>query len=71
MTPACPESHACFLEGSGGLWSGEALGQEGTGRADISRPLVTSILEPGISGCHTEGFALFLFLMKMVAFCPS
>lgn len=50
---------------------GEALGQEDMGHADISRPLVSSVLEPGISGCHVEACALFLFLTKMVAFCPS
>lgn len=72
VTPACSErSLTSSLEGSGGLWSRGAPGREGTGNADISRLLVNSILEPEIRGCHVEGFALFLFLMKMVALCPS
>lgn len=50
---------------------GKSWGKRAQGYVGISRLLVSSAVGPGISRCPLEDFTVFLFLMKMVAFCPS
>lgn len=50
---------------------GKSWGRRAQGDVSISRLLVSSAVGPGIRRYPLEDFTVFLFLMKMVAFCPS